>query len=861
MPPRTRGTKGTKSLKENIVAVDKTKTKPIGKITKPARKALADKTNSASDDNTSIEAKKQSSKQNHEVITGLENIPRPRRERRIPTRYIDNNVLNNLSNSKVQFDNETIVSIPTTHHRPAFKVISPVKINTVESPFKTPQKSFENSLVANRPKRICRLPSKLEDHSISPLKYIPVKPCHASTPIIENKSSKVTKIVKSKEKQIELPVNKIISDKRIRHKRHIDNSPEANSDSNNNAKRRLVRQKNNGQHKTSPKDKVKTAKNTSFSFRILEEKKKSSSNKDNNLDIYEFTYDPSEEPPPTKKKRKKPVKKKPAKPKTVVFKNIYDQNVSKALAALKNVVKKPNVPAVVITPAVENENTNVPQSENCVAEQNVEQKLQQKNTQVSMKESIQNTPENSNLANVNPIDKMAQNSVRVEDIAAGFEMSAEDYNDINYSPVNSPQHPKSPVIDQHQTQRSMHSKDPLNLQGDISFFDENPVASSSMNLSTRHPQASPWRIEFGNLPIKWHVNSYVKPNMTPAVESSFINFEENKKKHVYTNMVGHDEVFSALEEVQNQPNLKQTSIISFIREVVQRSAQKKKRGRSVTPTKANLFDDLTKDKTPKKSDKSVDKTSKNVDNLSGRSENSKQDQDNSNETSENRKNTKIADKDGTFFGFDDSDDQENVSPVKVNPKVRALRPRARAVLQEINAMSGPMRALTLDAKLKMAASSDAVNKMYEEIKSAADAPEFPEKDSVQKNSEVTTVDEVLADMYEDSQSMHLFEDVELVHHLKPMRKSYGKAKKVTFPQHSTSSETANVEQEENVSSEEDDLADLTFTMPTFQPEKTKKKRKTKKHKMSKKEQKALDEWAAGFNSMCEDIEEVPLNVE
>lgn len=66
------------------------------------------------------------------------------------------------------------------------------------------------------------------------------------------------------------------------------------------------------------------------------------------------------------------------------------------------------------------------------------------------------------------------------------------------------------------------------------------------------------------------------------------------------------------------------------------------------------------------------------------------------------------------------------------------------------------------------------------------------------------------------------------------RKSYGKAKKVTFQQHSSDSDTQanNLDQAQ---SDEDDLGDLTFEMPSVKQKKASKKKPTKKQKMSKKE--------------------------
>ncbi|KAL0819826.1 hypothetical protein ABMA28_007852 [Loxostege sticticalis] len=881
MPPKTRA-RTTKASKENIGVVEKSKSK-TAKATKP-RKALADKTNSASDDNASAEIPQKVIKKT--VSNGenaLQNVPRPRRERRLPNRFVENQVLNNLSNSKEVETSKSAVN----------KSKTPNKNDSILSTSKTPQKDTDNSLLAPRPKRICRLPSKFDEHSVSPNKFIPVG-CHASTPILPKKAKPDPKLsqkpaslkvvkepkllnYKSPPKTTVLnnksPLKTSVSNNKNPLKTSVSNnkSPQKPSvakasDSNNNAKQRLLNSRPTRNKRKSPeKSPAKTAGEKllekSFSFRVLEDKKKLKRDS-SHLDVYEFTYDPNEEPPPQKKKRKKTVKKKPAKPKTVVFKNYYDQNVNKALAVLKNVVAK-NTQQVAAKPSqTQTQNLHKPQVTV---------------TDTDKQPQPQNVTENNHM------------SVGIEDIAADIE-PLPDHHEINYSPVTSPNHGKSPVplsiTQDHSIDRPLANNDPLNLQEDFSFFDEPPVASSSMNMSVRRPHASPWRVQFEQLPIKWQVNTYVKANMTPAVESSFINFDDGKKKHVYTNMV--PEANEELPEIveNNQPNLKQTSIISFIKDALERSASKKKRARSVTPTKANsLFEDISnisvhtnKDtayRTPKKTPRreapefsTPQKSSEKNDSNSSKSSNGG-DKENASEGKKKKsltpgKSNKEKNKDGTFFGFDDSEDQENVSPVKIdNPRVRALRPRARAVLQEINAQTGPSRAkIPLAAKTKIASSSEAVNQVYEEMKSASDAPVFPEK-----NTEVVGATDVAEDLVEqeiddDSQSVHLFEDIDIVHHLKPTRKSYGKAKKVTFRQTSTSDDTdVNDIRNEPDSGEEDDLADLTFTMPDMEQKKPKKKAKPKKRELSKKEKAELEAWAAGFNSMCEDIEEFPLLVE
>ncbi|XP_063831492.1 uncharacterized protein LOC135080707 [Ostrinia nubilalis] len=868
MPPKTRA-RTTKSSKENIGVVEKSKTKTSNKSAKP-RKALADKTNSASDDNDDVPKKTTKKAVTKAIEIADENTQRPRRERRLPNRFVENQVLISLSNSKESEEPKSVVNKSKTPNKNDTSIVSP---------FKTPQKDADNSLLAPRPKRICRLPSKFDDHSVSPNKFIPVG-CHASTPILPNKGKPDSKVTQKPTSQnltsksyLKSTSQNIAKQPRIPLKKN----PEKTSDTNNNAKQRLLKSKAPVNKSQSPeKWPVKTAGQKllekSFSFRVLDDKKKKSSLKrdSGHLDVYEFTFDPNEEPPPQKKKRKRTVKKKPAKPKTVVFKNNYDQNVNKALAALKNIVASntKQFPTKSAT-AVQNQAKNAPKPQITVTDT------------VKQSEPKKVTEEIQNVTDINHV------SVGIEDIAADIE-PLPDHFEVNYSPVTSPNRPKSPIqstTQDHSINRT--DNDPLKLQEDFSFFDEPPVASSSMNMSVRRPHASPWRVQFEQLPIRWQANTYVKPNMTPAVECSFINIEDNKKKHVYTNMVPEDD--EVLPEIvdNNQPNLKQTSIISFIKEMAEKSASKRKRARSVTPTKANsLFEDVshlghgnkdtayqTPRKTPRKEAPEIspaqESAEKNESNSSKSSNN--EDKENSSEGKSSKKNTpgkskKDKSKDGTFFGFDDSEDQENMSPVKIdNPRVRALRPRARVVLQEINAQTGPCRAnIPLAAKTKVATSSEAVNQVYDEMKSASDAPVFPEKNTenvgatdLAENSNAQELDD------DDNYSVHLFEDIEVVHHLKPTRKSYGKAKKVTFRQGSTSgSDTrANDIVYEQESGEEDDLADLTFTMPNMEKTKAKKKAKPKKRDLSKKEKAELEAWAAGFNSMCEDIEEFPLMVE
>ncbi|XP_063628117.1 nucleolar protein dao-5-like [Cydia splendana] len=1025
MPARTRAVRAPKASKENVENLLKNKAKNTRQATKPARKPLADKTNSASDENTSPgPVKKVIKKSNKPIQKPIAAVPvtidenRPRRNRRLPPRYVENEVLNKLSNSK-----ENAVS-PTKSLKK-----TPVK-NTVnvESPFKTPTTVLDNSLLANRPKRVSRLPSKFDENS-SPNKFLPTH-CHTSTPLVSKAHEKpkdVRKAVVGKQKQgqqqkIEKaplqitpqrvsprkgtlqkaapqntssekatsqkvtpqksPQNQIpnkvtpqktkITQKKLVQKKLsevVKNYIDTNLNQKQDRVRRLRKPVEYKEDTLSPKLKSPEKKSTNTgdkknfkansSFRILEEKK----SKNGEQDIYEFTFDPTEEPAPQKKKKKKLTTRKPTKPKIRVYKNNYEKNIAKALADLKNVVTKqkpdsqtapgtsntvqpgnnvvqqasnktavsaPNPSSTVISTVAEihpdyetnmargladlknvvsNQNpgsktvtktSNTVQPGNnhhssivisTVAEihpdyetnmaihmadlKNVVSKQNPESKTVTKTSNIVQAGNNhhssiviSTVAEIHP--DPAQNtsvrsnvstkhvSYRVEDIAADFDASMD--HEINYSPVNSPHRiePEPESCPSNTNQEYIRPDDPLNLRNDLSFFDEQPVANSSMNAS-KNPSATPWRAEFENLPIKWQANTYVKPDMTPALECSFVNhFDDSKKKHVYTNMV--TESNDALPELEDAaPKLKQTSIISFIKEVCEKKSNRKKRGASATPTKANsLFDmsNVTRSvATPRKETSGAsNKSAENEISDHNKPQKRKNNVDNNPTPAKlPRKNNE-----NTLFGFDDSENQENVSPVKVdNNRLRSLRSRSGAVLKEINKQTGPMRAeLPAAMKAKLAPSSEAVEKIYDQIKSAADAPVLLDK---QGDAEVTNV-EMADGLEDDSQSVHLFEDIELVHHLKPTRKSYGKAKKVMFQ---NTSDSASEDEARNQSSDEevDNLEDLSFHLPQVKAKKATKKKKTKKQLLSKKEKAEVDAWAACFNSMCEDVEEFDLVVE
>ncbi|CAH0728239.1 unnamed protein product, partial [Brenthis ino] len=824
MPPKTRGTKVSKATKENHCVLQSRKAKDGGQNVKPTRKALADKTNSASDDNTSILAEnlpKKSTSTESKNQNELNDL-RPRRVKKLPNRYIENILLNDAPISK---DSRNYKSNDNLNSGPKYKSPETKKQPIlVTTPLKT--NVLDNSLVNNRPKRICRLPSKFDDHSISPNKFIPVKPINASTPLA-NKAKIISKEsinkVQTKTTKTKSALQKATQSETASKQKTIKNyfNNKSAADTNNNAK-----QKEHENKFSYKKCDLKILdKGNSEDIKNNKKPIKRGSSK---IDVYEFTYDPNEEPPPVKKKRKKTVKK-PTKPKIESVKSNYDRNLAKALAALKNTVSM---------------------------KQSKPEEIQKNKSNINselLKQNDDPTVTSSNKPDSNMNESIANekkyNSVRIEDIALAMQP---DDDNINYSPVNSPNYPKSPV-----NSNLEKPTDPLNLQ-DISFFDENPAASSSMNTSIRQPVASPWRVDFESLPIKWQVNTYVKPNLTPAFECSFINFNDSKKKHVYTNMV--PEANESLPQVLETPNLKQTSIISFIQEVVEKSEKKKKKSKG-TPVKAHsLFEDTNVSLLEQSVNNTSEKSNENiapthevpVENISNTTYLSTH-----NENVDDKNQNDKSEENNTYFGFDESD-QENISPKKKN-KARSLRARTRGILQELNEQKGPMRAM-IPVTAKSKPTQNAVNELFDGMKSATEPPVFPEA-AANGSTKVTITEPTLPENGEndDSQSVHLFEDIDVVHHLKPTRKSYGKPKRVAFHKNSLDSDTSPMSDLDHASSDED-LDDLSFKLPSVKQKRIIKKKKTNKQKLSKKE-KEVEAWAAGFNSMCEEIEEFDLVVE
>ncbi|XP_047506482.1 uncharacterized protein LOC125050587 [Pieris napi] len=798
MPPKTRGSKTLKISKENVGLTNRVKLKALENTKKPQRKVLSDKTNSASDDNANSSPLKNVETYKFEETE----LKKPQRKRKLPARYLENQALVSLCNS-----NNEQISPTSKPVKSKTKKKLPIKKDIQKSPLKTTSKILSNSILKPRPKRVCRIPSNLDGHSVSPIKYIPLQPVSTSTPVA-NKTVKNT--AKNKNTSLVKTPSPVL--KNVRKQLNKKKNAASAADTNNNGKKQqqidkcFEKQIQSGKSKKIP----------SNSFRVFDDIKKSQKRNSVKNDPYEFTFDPDEEPP-QKKKKKRLAKPRQPKPKTAI-KGAYEKNLAKALATLKNAL-------AMKTPS--GRDVQVLNSQPVINVNNGSKK-----NDAILKTQVNEINNSIPCAN-------NYNSVRIEDIAMDLQ---EPDHTLDYSPVNSPQHSVPRVVAEN---LSANKKDPLNLRDSLSFFDDQPVASSSMNASIRHPTASPWRIEFGSLPIKWPVNSYVKPNMTPAVESSYINFNDSKKKHVYTNIVPINDT------LPQETSLKQTSIISFIKEVAERNAKKKMKS---TPVKSNsLFEDISNKSLNASPTKSVSKNNSKESN-SGHIDVIDENVDNSIMKTPEKSDSK---KCGTFFGFDDTEeDQENVSPRKKD-KRRALRPRSKVVLQEINNVNGPSRAIIpVSVKSKLILNSDPLNNDFEDPKLGLEPPLFPEKET-HVNGEKTNLN--VED--DDSNSVHLFEDIDLIHHYhQPPRKSYGKAKKVTFRQNSaTDSDDSN--DEEQVSDKEDNLDDLSFKLPSTKPKRVHKKKLTKKQKISKKEEQELENWATGFNSMCDDVEEFDLIVE
>lgn len=498
--------------------------------------------------------------------------------------------------------------------------------------------------------------------------------------------------------------------------------------------------------------------NKNFSFKLLQEKN-SPKKIEEKLAVYDFTYDPTEEPLPQKKKRKRVVQRKAVpKPKPYFVDNNYNKNISKALNALRSMVKNKSEKNNNDTSIIENKSLEV-------------KDIQNKNTEVHGVE-VQNKDTSVRPTEPEPIVTFNHES-------------------LNYTPVASPNHNntvKLSLINDNldlvqktgtETQTPNKNLDPVNIQEELSFFDDIPLANSSMNTS-RYPQASPWRAKFEELPIKWGTNTYVKPNMTPAVESSFINFENNKKKHVYTNIL---DVNTNPPEIVNttndNPNWKQTSILSYIKGANEKNLSK--RNQIITPTKENsLFNDLNKtsgsegsfhnktpEGTPLKDNNRSNLVSQNKGDRSEKRMPLKQKNDIiSNETPLRSRKEAVATLDN-FFGFDESSlhNQENITP-NVGKKRKKMKSNSKA-LKKMPTNAGPTRAKLPALKENLMPQVELVDI----LKHKTDVSHLS-KDKDQDLNEISSSnsgidkEQSVENDKEDSPPIPLFEDVEVIHHNK-----------------------------------------------------------------------------------------------
>lgn len=300
----------------------------------------------------------------------------------------------------------------------------------------------------------------------------------------------------------------------------------------------------------------------------------------------------------------------------------------------------------------------------------------------------------------------------------------------------------------------------------MSCFSDMPAASSSMIQGSAHkPAPSPWRVNYDNEIRKWPCNFYVKASMTPSYERDTFHVigldnNTNKTDHNNTNNVP-ERPTKYVDDSQKLANWKQTSILSFYEESMKKTAKKRCHPSKNSKEPYN-FDELNPPSPLKDSSieevvpvqvapekippKVVEIENPNVDNC---------------------------------FGFDDSAefDQENVSPVKKPklPNINTVRGgtkslKNRGILKEINlAVNLPTRA-TVSKVLKVIAK----NKVIEDLDEIVEAPLVVEKviepvieslakddsdgDSSNMEDNTTATDSVETSQASLENEMALFED-------------------------------------------------------------------------------------------------------
>lgn len=742
MPAQPRTNKLIKA-KENILGQNVKSQKNVG-LRRRQRVPLADKTNSTSGNNTSIEVKSKAS--NKTLKVNIEETMRPRRDRRLPSRFNDNQLLINLSNASIKEGS------PVKQLKNPSKITKTKKANTRKSPNNTSvdnlssKKKVDGSLVQKR-HRIHELPAKFENKVISPVKSPQVQHKNPSKKSQVNaKNLNVDKKVVIRRNPVRTQVKPSKSD--LTKNSNQIKSPgkiiKDNADKNNNPNARKQ------SRIIASKDKDKTKYNINFSYRLLEKQKAKSA--EEKLAVYEFTFNPAEEPVPQKKKRKRIIRKK-TEPK---FKNIfvsdnYNKNLTKTLASLKNIIIKKTGSEIVSKGHAVAKNASVLETAPVTSAEHV--KTVDKPSTPVTDQNINTNDASEPLVSVSPANELQQDHF---------------VDNINYSPATSPAFHRDGETSATNETRDLEHTTVKNVESseEISFLEAEPIASSSMNLSLRIPKASPWRAEFNNLPIKWATNTYVKPDMTPAVESSFMHFE-NGKKHVYTNILT-DVDMPEIVNTSDNSNLKQSTLLSFFKEVC---CDKKKSKKYATPRKKNsIFEDSPNVTTAHVhadtpiADDVVEETAINVKTPSKRKISVTEDV-----PSKTRKDATPTVDD--YFGFDEStlNDQENISPDGKIEKPVGMKTRSK-VLGEINRNAAPFRANIPKIKEKVL-KEQVIEELQEKL-----APEYVEPEDMGENinasdsssSEEEEEEEVEEDrnMEKEGSPIPLFEDIEVFHYNK-----------------------------------------------------------------------------------------------
>lgn len=208
-------------------------------------------------------------------------------------------------------------------------------------------------------------------------------------------------------------------------------------------------------------------------------------------------------------------------------------------------------------------------------------------------------------------------------------------------------------------------------------FSNHPMANSSAIVNDK-PNCSPWRMDLDSDVKKWRYNFPVKPSMTPAYERDTFhvlglddkpeknNTENNsfEKNNMQNNAVASSTPIKPVEPSENTKKFLQTSILSFYADAFKKSPQK--RVSSKNKPKKYDFDkysscfDFSNEK-----DCEVENISVPIENVEPAVEN--------------------------CFGFDDSledVDQENLSPInkKKSPEKRSkrIKKNVASILKEIN---------------------------------------------------------------------------------------------------------------------------------------------------------------------------------